>query len=76
MIFEYYTGIYGIVSLKMKQKKGRDSSELSLPNPLTITVLRRGLQTTPFYFYPSHATQSGSVADAAISPLSTLSVLI
>jgi len=58
-------------------KKARpDSSDTSGLFPRTIPVLRRGLQTSPFYFYPSHATQSGSVADAAISPLSTLSVLI
>jgi hypothetical protein len=34
MIFEYYTEICGIVSLKMKQKKGRDSSELFSAQPV------------------------------------------
>jgi len=52
-----------------------DSSDTSGLVPRTIPVLKRGFNHT-FIFYPSHAAQSGSVAAAAISPLSTDSVLM
>jgi len=69
-----YTEYLCFVPKKMCKKVRPGSSEPLASNPRTISVLRSGLNHN--FYYPSHATQSGSVAAAAMSPLRTDSVRI